>query len=248
VLKFNGMKTALVTGASSGIGQALSVALGKEGYLVGLVARRKDKLKQTKKMVEEAGGKAEIFSCDLGDDVQTDSLVDRVKQWTHNLDLLANVAGVQVYKPISEVKTGDWDLAFDINVTATFKLIRGLLPILKSDKSLVLSVGSGMGVIPARGRSVYCASKFALRGLILSLAEEFEGGHPHFSLITLGSTLTGFGDETVEERKKEFEKGAAYFPVEWVVGRLLEVIESNHPEAEYVWYPGEHGFGVWKKP
>ena len=99
-----------------------------------------------------------------------------------------------------------------------------------------------------RGRSVYCSTKFALRGATLSLAEEYNDQKPHFCLITLGSTLTSFGPMTLAEKQRDCDSGKAYFTPEWVAKKLVEIIKDDHRETEYTLYPGDYGFGEWKKP
>jgi len=116
------------------------------------------------------------------------------------------------------------------------------------DNTLVLSIGSGAGVIPMRGRSIYCSTKYALRGLSLSFNEEYQDMNPSFCLITLGSTLTAFGPMSLEEKQTAANSGKAYFPVDWVANKLVEIINDTDREDEIVLYPSEHGFGDWKKP
>jgi short-subunit dehydrogenase len=122
-------------------------------------------------------------------------------------------------------------------------LIKNLLP-----KSLVLSIGSGAGVIPMRGRAAYCTSKFGLRGLMLTLAEEYQGQEPKFCLITLGSTMTSFGPLSIEEKKEKQKNGSPYFTPEWVADKLVEIIKDDNREVEYTLYPGDYGLGTWQKP
>ncbi len=119
----------------------------------------------------------------------------------------------------------------------------------KSTSGLVLNIGSGAGTIPMAGRSVYCTTKFGLRGLTLSLAEEFKRvSNPKFCLITLGSTLTSFGPMRFEDKKLEMEKGKAYFTPEWVGEKLIEIVKDENREVEYQLFPGDYGFGEWNKP
>jgi 3-oxoacyl-[acyl-carrier protein] reductase len=138
----------------------------------------------------------------------------------------------------------------DIGVTSVFIFTKELMTNLSSSSdSLVLNIGSGAGVIPMSGRSLYSSMKFALRGLTLSLAEEFKRmENPKFCLITLGSTLTSFGPMSFEEKKKDMESGKAYFTPEWVSDKLTEIIRDENREVEYTLYPGDYGFGEWHKP
>ena len=138
--------------------------------------------------------------------------------------------------------------AYMINVIAPAIFIRELIPLMSHKNALVVNIGSGAGTIPMKGRSIYCSTKYALRGLSLSLSEEYGGKYPEFSHITLGSTLTDFGPLTLEEKQKQAGSGKAYFPIEFVIRKLMEIIKSDEREPEVVLFPSEHGFGDWKKP
>lgn len=216
-------KTILLTGADGGIGSVLSSKL------------------------TSLGAKIIPASLSLGFDLtkkaDVQKLIEKIKSEYSQIDILINAAGIGIYKNLSELTQEEWDYSLSLNLTAPFTLIKELLP-----KSLVLTIGSGAGVIPMRGRAAYCTSKFGLRGLMLSLAEELSGQSPHFCLITLGSTLTDFGPLTLEQKLAKQKNGDAYFTPEWVANKLVEIIQNDHPEVEYVLYPGDYGFGTWKKP
>lgn len=239
-------KTILVTGASKGIGKALVERLTKEDCHIILVARTETDLKL---LVSKYGSNLSYYICDLSDRDSILQLTRKIKQNVKKLDILINVAGIGIYKPIKNASIEEWDSSLALNITGPFILIKNLLPLLEnSADALVLNIGTGAGVMAMKNRSLYCATKFALRGLTLSLAEEFESKSPSFRLITLGSTITGFGGKSIEEKRQEMKEGRAYFPVEWVANKLIEIIKGDLKEAEYVLYPGDYGFGTWKKP
>lgn len=225
------MKNAVVIGAKGGIGSSLVKALITNGFKVIAIAR--------------AG--VEI-SCDLTSYEQIKKAIQEIKKSVDKIDLLVNAAGVATYKNLADVSNEEVQEAFMVNVIAPGIFIRELSPLMKHKSSLVLNIGSGAGTTPMKGRIIYCATKYALRGLSLSLSEEYQDKYPKFCLITLGSTLTNFGPMTVEEKKREFEKGKAYFPVEWVINKLMEIIQDENRETEITLFPGDHGFGIWKKP
>ena len=104
-----------------------------------------------------------------------------------------------------------------------------------------------MGKIPSAGRSVYCASKFALRGLSLSLSKEYKGTNIHFVLVTLGSTLTDFGPKTLKEKEEESLKGKAYFTPEGVAKKFIEIVENDKLEDEIELYPSEYTGKEWRQ-
>lgn len=224
------MKNAVVIGATGGIGNGLVKALERDGYKVISVAR-------------SAG-----IQCDLTDFKQINSAVEEIKKKIDKLDLLINAAGVATYKDLVAVSDTEMQEAFMVNVLAPAIFIKNLSLLMKHDDALVLNIGSGAGTIPMKGRSIYCSTKFALRGLSLSLSEEYEGKYPKFCLITLGSTITNFGEMSIKEKEVQAAKGKAYFPVEWVVNKLIEIINNSLRENEVTLFPSEYGFGTWKKP
>lgn len=228
-------KTILITGATGGIGSVLSQKLKDLGAKVITIGRDPNK---------EA-----TYHTDLTDPISRQELVNQIIHDHDQIDILIHSAGVGIYKPLPDITQSDWDLSFSLNVEAPFFLIQALSPILeKSTDSLVLTIGSGAGTIPMRGRSLYCATKFALRGLMLSLAEEAHGTHPTYCLITLGSTLTPFGPLSLEKKIEESLSGKAYFTPEWVANKLVEIIQNDNREDEITLFPGDYGFGEWQKP
>lgn len=216
-------KIILLTGADGGIGSVLKNKLEKEGAKIISVSKTAD--------------------FDLTKDEDIKSLVNKVKNEYGQIDILINGAGIGIYKNLVDLNEEEFEYSLKLNLTVPFILIKELLP-----KSLVLTIGSGAGVIPMRGRTAYCTSKFGLRGLILTLAEEYQGQEPKFCLITLGSTLTSFGPLTIEEKKEKQKNGAPYFTPEWVAEKLVEIIKDEKREVEYTLYPGDFGLGTWKKP
>lgn len=229
-------KTILITGASKGMGSSIAKKLAQGGASLILVARNEETLKN---MVNNLGnGNHKYYVCDLSDISQILNLSENISRDYIKIDVLINGAGIGVYKPIEEVTLDEWRKSFSIGLDAPYFLTQKLLPLLnKSEKSIVINIGSGMGVIPAPGRSVYCSLKFGLRGMTLSLAEEFKRTKIQFVLLTLGSVLTGFGPKTIEEKKNE---GKAYFTPEWVAERVSEIIKEDGRAVEYTYYPSDY--------
>lgn len=241
-------KVAVVTGATGGIGRELVRRLDELGVSLVLVSRTESELKSLIKNLKKSVG--DYFVCDFSDQTQAVKVAKEISSKYPKIDLLINASGIGVYGSIEEIDLEGWNNSFNVNVTSSFVFVKYLNKNLqRSEDSLVLTIGSGAGVIPMAGRSAYCMTKFALRGLILSLSEEFKRSKsPKFCLITLGSTLTSFGPMSLEEKVKESESGKAYFTVDWVGKKLIEIVSDDNREVEYTLYPGDYGFGTWAPP
>lgn len=232
-------KTILLTGASKGIGYELSKHLAKENPKLILVGRKFE---------------AKIFDKNhkyIEADLTTPVGIATLKKETKGIkiDILINMAGVGIYKPLEVLSLENFYYSQQLNLMVPFLLIKTFLSDLQdSDIGLVLNIGSGAGIIPFKNRSAYCSSKFGLRGLSLSLSEEFGGKKPSFCLITLGSTITTFGGKSIEDQKEKAKNGSAVFPVEFVAKELVKIIKDEKRASEIVLFPSEYGLGKWKKP
>src|SRR3989344_3678394 len=132
------MKVALITGASTGIGRAVAIALAKNGFTTYLIARRKEQLEETKKLIEQSGGSAKVFITDLNSVGQVNNLVEKVKRETNQVDILANIAGVwhgkeEVYAE-KDFETFDQKVILDtynVGIISPTLLAHGLIPLMK---------------------------------------------------------------------------------------------------------------------
>jgi len=196
-------KVALVTGASRGIGRAISTALAKENATVVLAARSGEKLKDTANLVTQAGGNAEIVVTDLADEQAVKNLVKVTTERFARLDILVNNAGVTHSAALQETKTADWDRCFQVNARAPFILCREALPLLrKAESAYIINIASVVGVKGYPLQSAYTASKHALRGMTISLAEELKGSNIHVHLLCPG----GVDTELVQKVRPDIKK------------------------------------------
>lgn len=125
-------RTALVTGASSGIGRAIALRLAAKGIRVGLVARRKDRLKGVTKAIEASGGTAMTFPGDVRDRQLAPAVVQGIVQKWGRLDILVNNAGIGRYAPVDEFPEDSFREQFDTNVFAPFLFTKAAVPLMKS--------------------------------------------------------------------------------------------------------------------
>lgn len=182
---------AIVTGASRGIGRAISVALAGEGATVVLSGRIEADLAETALRVKEAGGLAEIITTELADEQSIKSLVATTSKCFGRLDILINNAGITHSAPLGETRTEDLDRCWTVNARAPFILCREALPFLKkAERATIVNISSVVGVKGYPLQSAYTASKHALRGMSIALAEELRGSNVRVHVICPGGVDT----------------------------------------------------------
>lgn len=184
-------KAAIVTGASRGVGRAISIALASEGATVVLAARSMDKMRETAGLVTEAGGKAEIVATELIDEDSIRNLVRVTSEKLGRLDILINNAGVTLSADLEHTSTEDWQRCMFINARAPFILCRESLGLLrKSPAAYIVNISSVVGVKGYPQQSAYTSSKHALRGMTISLAEELRGTNIRVHAVCPGGVDT----------------------------------------------------------
>jgi NAD(P)-dependent dehydrogenase (short-subunit alcohol dehydrogenase family) len=184
-------KVAIVTGASRGIGRAISIALAKEASTIVLAARYIEKLKETAEKVREAGGKTEIVVTELSEEDSIKNLVKTTNEKFHRLDILINNAGITHSAKLEQTATEDWQRCINVNARAPFILCREALQLLKKSQSAhIINIASVVGVKGYPFQSAYTSSKHALRGMTISLAEELKGSNIRVHLLCPGGVDT----------------------------------------------------------
>jgi len=204
-------KVAIVTGASRGIGRAISVALAQEAATVVLAARSIQKLQETADKVTEAGGKAEIVVTELTEEESIKGLVKVTNEKFSRLDILVNNAGVTHLAKLEETATEDWERCMQVNARAPFILCREALPLLKkSQAGYIINIASVVGVKGYPLQSAYTSSKHALRGMTISLAEELKGSNIRVHLLCPG----GVDTELVQKVRPDIKRDELMQPEE----------------------------------
>ena len=226
-------KIVVVTGATGGMGREIVKSLDNEGAKLVLISKTESELQNLLKTL--AGKNNKYYVCDLSNEDETLKVAKEIANDFKTIDVLINAAGIGIYKPLEELTLDEWNLSIAINLNSVFIMTKELVKSLNnSTDSVVISLGSGMGVEPEPERSAYCTSKFALRGLMLTLAEEYKRfKNPKFCLFTLGSVLTSFGPMSMEEKKLSMESGKGYLTPDWVAGKVTEIIKSDDKQVEY---------------
>jgi 3-oxoacyl-[acyl-carrier protein] reductase len=198
---------ALVTGASSGIGRSIAVALGQAGAKIACVARRADKLAETVEAIRAVGGEAEAFACDVTDAASVQKVVDAVVEKWEKLHILVNNAGVTRDTLLPRMQDDDWDAVINTNLRGTFLFTRAVTrPMMQQRYGRVINISSVSGLTGNPGQSNYSASKAGIIGFTRTVARELASRKVTVNAIAPGfieTEMTGaLGPIVLEEVKK----------------------------------------------
>ncbi|MGB7413101.1 MAG: SDR family oxidoreductase [Thermosynechococcaceae cyanobacterium] len=169
-------KVVIITGASSGLGEATARRLAKGGAKLMLAARREDRLKELVTEIEKTGGSAKYQVTDVTKREQVDSLAKATQDAYEKIDVLVNNAGLMPLSPLSALKVDEWEKMVDVNIKGVLYGVAAVLPIMQQQKSghiINLSSVAGHQVFPSG--VVYCATKFAVKAISEGIRLESNG-------------------------------------------------------------------------
>lgn len=166
-------KTALITGASKGLGKAMALALAEAGARLVLVSRNLEQLNETAAAVRKLGSEAAVFQVDVTDETQIARLEKTVAKEFGKLQILINNAGINIRKSVTDFTLDEWRQVMDTNLTGVFLLCRAFVPQMKGQGyGRIINLTSIMSHVSIAGRAAYSASKTGLLGFTRSLALE----------------------------------------------------------------------------
>jgi 3-oxoacyl-[acyl-carrier protein] reductase len=184
--------TALVTGATEGIGRATALALGKAGYRVGVVARTESNVRQLVAQLKDEGIEAAGAAADVGQREPVGRAVGELTGALGEIDVLVNNAGVMIAKPFEELTLDDWDTTMATNVRSLYLMSRAVLPAMRRrQRGTIVNVASLAGRNGFAGGTAYSASKHAVLGFSRSLMLEVRKENIRVIAICPGSVDTG---------------------------------------------------------
>jgi NADP-dependent 3-hydroxy acid dehydrogenase YdfG len=206
---------ALVTGASSGIGEATAKRLAADGATVAVAARRLDRLEKLVEEIDDAGGKALAIEADVTDRAAAEALVERTVKELGRLDTVVNNAGVMLLGPSLDADIEEWDRMIDINVKGLLYVAKAALPhlIKGADEGPrlvtdMVNISSVAGRRAREGSAVYNATKFGVGAFSEALRQEVTEQHVRVSLVEPGAVSTELSShnrpEVLEEIKGRF--------------------------------------------
>jgi NADP-dependent 3-hydroxy acid dehydrogenase YdfG len=192
-------KVVVITGASSGLGEATAQLLSAEGASVVLGARRADRLQSLADELTGTGGKALAVTTDVTDFDQMKRLVDAAVQTYARIDVMINNAGLMALAPLERLKIDEWNRMIDVNIKGMLYGIAAALPYMKQQKTgHIINVSSVAGHKVRPGVVVYAATKHAVRALSEGLRQEVKPYNIRTTVISPGAVATELPKGTTE--------------------------------------------------
>ncbi len=193
-------KTALITGASGGIGGAIATALHGAGATVGLSGTREAPLKE---LVGTLGERAHVLPCNLSDPEAVEALPKQAAEAMGSLDILVNNAGITADNIFMRMSDEEWQKVLDINLTATMRLCRAVMrPMMKARWGRIVNITSVVGVTGNPGQANYAASKAGMIGFTKSVAAEVASRGITANCVAPGFIETAMTDKLNEKQRE----------------------------------------------
>ncbi|MGD6796197.1 SDR family oxidoreductase [Metabacillus indicus] len=231
-------KVAIVTGASSGIGEAAAIKLAEQGAKVALLDIKEENAKSVKKKIEEINGEAIILECDVSDAERMESSYKKVIDTWGRLDIVFANAGINGrWTPIEDLSPEDWDQTINTNLRSTFLSVKYAIPYMKKKGGSIIITSSINGTRMYRGfgRSAYSTSKVGQVGFGKMAALELAGYKIRVNMICPGAIETNIDSNTFAE-EENIEK--VEVPVEFPEGEQPLEQKAGSPEqvADLVYF------------
>ena len=186
-------QVALITGASSGIGQAIARAFLGEGADLVVVARREERLRELEREARERGRRCAVVVGDTREEETAARAVRAAVDELGRLDILVNNAGIGIYKNLVETSAADYDAMMDTNMRSTFLFTRHAVPVLvERGAGAIINISSMAGVMGFAGEAVYCSTKFAQVGFTQALDRELRPRGIKVGVVCPGGVKTEF--------------------------------------------------------
>lgn len=225
-------RAVIITGASSGIGEAIALRLAREGAAVVLGARRADRLDGLVARIEAQGGKVAAQACDVTKRADLEGLAALAIERFGRIDALINNAGVMPISRLDMYDVDGWDRTIDTNIKGVLYAIAAVLPHMKAQKSgHIISIASVAGHKINGGSAVYAASKFSVRVISEALRQEVTADGIRVTIISPGATQSELFDKIHDPASQKRLEGASEIalPADSVARAICYAM--NEPDA-----------------
>lgn len=197
-------KVAVVTGASSGIGEATAEALAAEGATVVVAARREERLAELAKRIEGSGGGVKTVRCDVTDEREAHELIHATEQEFGSVDILVNNAGVMLLSRIERGLSDEWRRMFDVNVLGLLYATDAAVEVMKRQKSgHIVNISSVAGRKVRETSGVYSGTKFAVNAISEGLRIELQEDNIRVTIIEPGAVATELPTHITDEEARQ---------------------------------------------
>lgn len=217
-------KVAIITGASNGIGRAIAVEMASKGTHCYLVARRKEKLEETKSLCPP-GTFAVTLDADLTNEADIRRLVSHIEASEGKLDILVHCAGMYYSEKIADASMDEFDKLFRANVRGPYQLTQSLLPMLKKARGEVIFINSSQGLNASAGSGQFASTQHSMKAIADSLRAEVNGDGVRVTSLFLGRTATSRMESLYDKQAKTYQPELLMQPedVANVVSTALEL-------------------------
>jgi NAD(P)-dependent dehydrogenase (short-subunit alcohol dehydrogenase family) len=184
-------KVSLITGAGSGIGQAVALKFASEGAIVIIADRHLETAEKTQHLIEQAGGTGHAIAVDVTQEQQVADAIATTIQKFGRLDVLHNNAGVSVLKPITETSEADWDFLFNVNLKGIFFGCKHAIPsMVQQGGGVIINTGSELAIVGQPLYTAYCATKGGVLAFTRALSVEWAAKGIRINAVCPGPTQT----------------------------------------------------------
>ena len=237
-------RVVVITGASSGIGEAAAEKFAKKGANIVLVARRKEKLEQVEKNLSKYSIKTLIQVCDVSDKEQVKQMSEKVIETFSKIDILVNNAGFVIYGKIKELSIEDIESQMQTNYFGTIYCTKSFLPhLLKQNSGHIVNVASVGGSFGVPGIASYCATKFAILGFSEGLHHELHDTNVGVTVVSPIMVRTSLFDHPSFKNFTKFATGIS-LSSETVANAIVKATNSSRLE---IVVPSVVRIGIWFK-
>lgn len=184
-------QVAVVTGATSGLGEAIAKRMAEEGAKVAVVGRNQKRGEGVVAHIRQKGGVAEFFQADVTVEAEVEAMIEAVSRQFGKLDIVVNNAGVVIPGSVATVKKEEWDEVFAVNVTSTYLVSHYSLPhLIKQKSGSIINIASEAGLKGLANRAAYCAAKAAVVGMTKAMTVDHAADGVRVNCICPGTIET----------------------------------------------------------